>query len=166
MIKITFLLIALIIEILVFPSPGFLKYLDIFSITAIFFSLTGKEPWIILASLVGALALESLTFYPLGFLALAVFLTIWFGRASLGSIFTHRSWPSLALLSFLVALFYNVIILIGDLLFGLRPLLINNLIIKLLLGIIFNAIFLFLLVVIGARNMRHLGASAIGYNKG
>lgn len=153
MIKITFLLIALIIEILVFPSLGLLKYLGIFSITAIFFSLTGKEPWIILASLAGALALESLTFYPLGFLALVIFLTIWFGRASLGSIFTHRSWPSLVLFSFLVMLFYNVIILIGDLLFGARPVLINNLLIKFLISTGADATLLFSLLIFKTRNL-------------
>lgn len=147
MIKILLLLIALIIEIVVLPSLGSLKYLDPFPIVAIFFSLTGKEPWIKLASLVGALALESLTFYPLGFLALAIFLTIWFGRASLGSIFTHRSWPSLVLFSFLVALFYNVIILIGDLLFGAQPVLINNLLIKFLISMSADATLLFLLLI-------------------
>lgn len=153
MIKIIFLLIALTIEILVFPALGFLKYLGIFSITAIFFSLTWKEPWTILASLVGALVLESLTLYPLGFLALAIFLTIWFGRASLGSIFTHRSWPSLALFSFLAMLFYNVIILIGDLLFGARPVLINNLLIKFLISTGAGAILLFSLLIFKIRNL-------------
>lgn len=153
MIKIILLLIILIFEILVFPSLGFLKYLGIFSITAIFFSLTGKEPWMILASLAGVLVLESLTFYPLGFLALAIFLTIWFSRASLGSIFTHRSWPSLALFSFLVALFYNVIILIGDLLFGVRPVLINNLLIKFLISTGADAILLFSLLIFKIRNL-------------
>lgn len=147
LIKIILLIIALILEILALPALGNLKYLDLFPVIAIFFSLTVKEPWIILASLVGALALESLTFYPLGFLALAIFLTIWFGRASLGSIFTHRSWPSLALFSFLVALFYNVIILIGDLLFGVRPVLINNLLIKFLISTSADAALLFSLLV-------------------
>lgn len=146
-IKIILLFFVLVLEISILPSFGGFKYLSLFPVTVIFFSLTEKEPWLIFIGLLGVLVLESLTFYPFGFLALALVLTIWFSRASLGSIFTHRSWPSLALFSFLVMLGYNVIILIGDLFFGIRPILLYSLSIKFLISTSVSAVLFFLFLI-------------------
>ncbi len=156
--KIVFIFIALILQISLLSSIDWLKFLSLFSMLAIFLATLKKDFWITFTVLIGGFFYESLSHYPFGFLILAIFLTIWFSRASLEHVFTHRSWLSLGLFSMLTAFFYGAIIFIGDVLFGVRPLLMNNLLNKLFLGTVLDAAFLLSLLILNTRN-----ASFISY---